>query len=77
MRALLAALLLVPALAFAQASKSSERKQEIVFTESGVIDGKRTAPEMELIDSRPPESFSNLIKIRQNFNDKIRTEQIQ
>jgi hypothetical protein len=77
-RALLAAaLVLVPALALAQRSPQADRKQEVVFGPDDVIDGNRTGPDMSFVEARPSAIFKNLIKLRKDFNDKIRSEQLQ
>jgi hypothetical protein len=51
-------------------SKPQPPKREISF-EPDEISGERKRPDLEQIDVRPPTKFSNLIKIRTDFADKI------
>jgi len=73
MRWLAAALLLAPAMAFAQANRSPPQPvKTIVFGPEDDIDGTALKAELERIDTRAPATFSNLIQVRKDFRDKIR-----
>jgi hypothetical protein len=45
-------------------------KQTIIFGDEEIL-ADRKEPDVEYTTARPPTKFPNLIKIRQNFADKI------
>ncbi|MBX7098201.1 MAG: hypothetical protein K1X89_10855 [Myxococcaceae bacterium] len=76
MRAVAAAVLLVSTFAFAQTANGTkappkERTTHVDFETDDLIDGVRAGPLGGVIDSRRPTTFSNLIKVRQDFSDKL------
>lgn len=75
MRVLLAALVLVSQVSFAQTSAGTEKRQpktEIRFDENELIDGTTRGPDGQLIDAPPPIAFESLIRVRTNFADKLK-----
>lgn len=78
MRRFAAAFLLFATVANAQQNdstrtenKKSMPKTEIIFETGSDIDGEFAAPGLETITSRPPNRFGSLIKVRDNFKDKL------
>ena len=76
MKAVFAAVLLVSTLAAAQTRQPAkaaprERTTRVDFETDDLIDGVRTGPQVTVIDSRPQATFSTLIKVRQDFSDKL------
>jgi hypothetical protein len=67
-----AALLLVPVMAFAQVDRSPEQRIQRMDFDPEKIDGTPMQAELERVDTRPSASFSNLIRVRKDFRDKIR-----
>jgi hypothetical protein len=67
-------LLLAPAAAFAQADRASsdQRVETIVFGAEDEVDGTALKADLERVDTRPAATFSNLIRVRRDFRDKIR-----
>jgi hypothetical protein len=72
MRKLLALVLVVPALAFAQTEQKSERvkTQTLIFDGEDVL-GAGAVPSDEWVTVKHPAHFDSLIKVRTNFNDKL------
>ena len=50
---------------------AQQPKQEVRFSEPEQIDGQRKAPDVSHISVHKGPTFSNLIKVRENFADKI------
>ena len=75
MRALLAGLaLVVPSMGWAQASRGPVERVQIILIDDGeLIDGQAKQADLERVDTRPHASFSNLIRVRRDFDDKVRT----
>ncbi len=65
---LLAALLLVPELGSAQSKKS---KDQVVNFEDDTIQGDLTKPDGEYVEARKKVQHTNLIRIREEFKDKV------
>ncbi len=66
----LAVLAAVPA--FAQQDKAKKPPvQHVIFGDGSDIEAGRDHPAVILIDPRTKATFSNLIKIRGDFNDKL------
>jgi len=74
-KALVAVLVLVPALALAQASRPAPT-QKIEFGEGDLIDGTVSQPDVTMIDPPQRPRLEPLIQVRKDFNDKIRSAQI-
>ena len=73
MRRLLFAILLVtalPARSFAQAKKGDKAAQVVNF-EDDTIQGDLTKPDGEYVESRKKVQHTNLIRIREEFKDKV------
>lgn len=69
-------LLTAPSMAFAQEGESSEagiiyKKKTVVSFGDDTIDGDLTKPDGAYVESRKRVRHSNLIKIRDNFRDKV------
>ncbi len=72
-RALLAALVLAvlaPAVAGAEEKVKYEKKTVINF-EDDTIQGDLTKPDGEYVDARKKVTYSNLIKVREEFRDEV------
>ena len=73
--ATLAAALAAPAVGWAQDAEGDPgviyKKKTVLSFEDDTIDGDLTRPDHGYIDSRKRVRHSNLIKIRDNFRDKI------
>ncbi len=72
MKALLvAALLAAPASGFsAEAAKKPPKTQEVNF-EDDTVQGDLTKPDGEYIDAKKAVNHANLIRIREEFRDKV------
>ncbi len=77
MRTALLLALVIAAPAFSQTGKAktqTEKKApvtEIKFGEGSAIMGDRDVPQELRVDSIRPPPFPNLIKVRENFSDKL------
>jgi len=75
---LLAALLLLPAAAGAQEKKGETRdrieyeKKTVINFDDDTIQGDLTRPDGEYVEARKKVSHSNLIKIREEWRDKLK-----
>jgi len=75
---LLAALLLLPAVAAAQEKKGESRdrieyeKKTVINFDDDTIQGDLTRPDGEYVEARKKVSHSNLIKIREEWRDKLK-----
>ncbi len=70
----LSAFLLFPSLAVAQESPEGGviyKKKTVVSFDDDTIDGDLTRPDQSYIESRKRVRHSNLIRIRDNFREKI------
>ena len=72
MRWLCAALLLAPVMAFAQVDRSPEQRVQRMDFDPEKIDGTALQAWLLRVDTRPAATFSNLIRVRNDFRDKIR-----
>ncbi len=70
---LLAALLVVPATALPQekADKGKKDKTQVVNFEDDTIQGDLTKPDGEYVEARKKVAHTNLIRIREEFKDKV------
>jgi hypothetical protein len=59
-----------PAPKTAQAA-AAQRATTITFDEDDLIDGRLNTPELEVISGRPTARSTNLIRVREDFNDKV------
>jgi hypothetical protein len=64
------ALMLAAMLMNAEARKPPVRVQEITFGDD-VLEGTTLSPDLGLITYRNPPKFKSLVKVRENFDDKI------
>lgn len=68
---LIAAALAVPTSAFsADAAKKAPKTQEVNF-EDDTVQGDLTKPDGEYIDAKKAVNHANLIRIREEFRDKV------
>jgi ethanolamine utilization protein EutP (predicted NTPase) len=68
------ALLVAPLVAFAQDKKEDNvkyAKTQTINFEDDTIEGDLTKPDGEYVDARKKVKHSNLIKIREEFKDKV------
>ena len=65
---LIAALVLVPAAGFAQAK---EKGPQVINFEDDTIQGDLTKPDGEYVEARKKVNHTNLIRIREEFKDKV------
>lgn len=66
---LILALLLVPGLAGAQAKK--DQGPQVINFEDDTIQGDLTKPDGEYVEARKKVEHTNLIRIREEFKDKV------
>lgn len=66
---LMSALILAPALAHADDAKG--KKAQVIDFEDDTIEGDLTRPDGEYIESTKKVKHSNLIRIREEFKDKV------
>lgn len=66
---LIAALVLTPALAQAEAKK--DKGPQVVNFEDDTITGDLTKPDGEYVEARKKVNHTNLIRIREEFKDKV------
>ena len=74
MKQIAAALLLIAAVANAQqndAQKKTERKTEIVFETGTDVSADIASPNLETVTVGPPIHHSSILKVRENFKDKV------
>lgn len=76
MRIALAALVLVSQVSFAQTSSGAEKRQvvkttTVVFDENDVVNGELQGPNGQVVTAGPDPVFPSLIRVRQNFSDKL------
>ncbi len=74
----LIAVLLVPTLAFAQSKKDKAGDESVRYAktttinfEDDTIEGDLTRPDGEYVEARKRVKHSNLIRIREEFKDKV------
>ena len=76
MRFVLVAALVVSTVSFAQTSTGTQTRKvptsEIRFDNEGFIEGTPTAPDGTLIDGNRGPKFYSLIRVRKDFNDKLK-----
>ena len=70
-RLMLAVMLVVSTGAWAQKAKEKQPVSEVVFGNGTEIGGERQGPAVLDIHTYRQRKFSNLIKVRENFDDKI------
>jgi len=73
---LLALLALLPSLAYAEGKKSADEnvryaKTTTINFEDDTIEGDLTRPDGEYVEARKRVKHSNLIRIREEFKDKV------
>ncbi len=75
---LIAVLLLLPTLAFAQSKKDKTGDESVRYAktttinfEDDTIEGDLTRPDGEYVEARKRVKHSNLIRIREEFKDKV------
>jgi hypothetical protein len=73
---LLALLAVLPSLAYAEAKKASDdniryAKTTTINFEDDTIEGDLTRPDGEYVEARKRVKHSNLIRIREEFKDKV------
>lgn len=77
MRLFVAAALLLSSVSFAQTpagtqpSKRQPPKTEIKFDDDGVIEGGTKGPDGSVITGKHAPAFESMIRLRQNFADKL------
>ena len=69
MRKLLLAVAMMSSSSFAQTRKPEPK--EIIFGEGDLIPGTIAKPDVEFIDGRPPTTHTSLIRVREDFKEKV------
>jgi hypothetical protein len=68
---LMAALMMAPALAAAAEPAKKGEKTQVVNFEDDTIQGDLTKPDGEYVEARKAVNHTNLIRIREEFRDKV------
>jgi hypothetical protein len=68
---MLLALCLLPAMAFGQTKKGGAPKEQVVDFEDDTIQGDLTKPDGEYVESRKKVNHTNLIRVREEFKEKV------
>jgi hypothetical protein len=77
MRKLMLVAVFLSSVAFAQTekkkveSKQLPKTQTLIFGDGSEIDGEAEKPNIEIINARKAGVFPSMIRIRDNFNDKL------
>lgn len=70
-RLLLLAVLVLASAAFAQDAKAGAKKNAVIDFEEDTIEGDLTRPDGEYIEVSKRVKHSNLIRVREEFKDKV------
>ena len=69
MRTLLLAVAMMSLSSYAQTKKPEPK--EIIFGEGDLIPGTISKPDVEFIDGRTPVTHTSLIRVREDFKEKV------
>jgi hypothetical protein len=76
MRSILVAVLVVSSVSFAQTSAGTKEKRqpktEVIFGEGDDVLGGTVGPDGILLQGDTPPKFKSMIRVRENFSDKLR-----
>ncbi len=67
----LALVLLAPGIALGQAAAKKSDKPQVINFEDDTIQGDLTKPDGEYVEARKKVNHTNLIRIREEFRDKV------